>query len=118
MWDSSRRPSTSSACGGALYEKLEQAKDRESRALDESFTTLNLDFKCDDKTPRQESVHSLSPGEGFEMQDTTGGHSQSGTPISKKHGVVTRAVKATEVESSDSEGDAFVSREAVPLVKI
>ncbi|OAL54335.1 hypothetical protein IQ07DRAFT_595859 [Pyrenochaeta sp. DS3sAY3a] len=118
MWDSNRRPSNSSASGDALYEKLEQAEEREARAINESFTTLNLDFKCDDKPPRRASVHSLSPAEGFEMQDTTGGHSQSGTPMSKKHGAVTRAVKATEVESSDSEDDVLLSKEAVPLVKI
>lgn len=80
--------------------------------------TLNLDFTYDDKIERRESLRSHPPTPGFEMQDTIGGHSQPGTP-SKKLGGGEKGVKAKEVvESNDSEEDVFVSREAMPLVKI
>lgn len=118
MWDSTRRLSNASSCRGGLYEKLEHAKGAEERGLNESFTTLNLEFNCDDKNDCPESLQSLSLTEGFEMQDTTGGHCEIEVPT-KRTRVITRAVHATEViNSSDSEEDTFVSREARPLVKI
>lgn len=80
--------------------------------------TLNLDFKYDDQDGCPESLRSLSLTEGFEEQDTIGGHSQPATP-NKEHRIITGAVHAMElVDGSDSEEDAFVSREATLLVKI
>lgn len=119
MWDSTRRLSTSSSHRHeGLYEKLEQIKGSEETERNESFTTLNLDFTFDDKKEHSDSPKTLSLAEGFEMQDTMGGHSQDTTPA-KKGKVIERAIKATELsDSSESEEDVFVSREAKPLVKV
>ena len=118
MWDSTRRLSNSSSCRDGLYEKLEQIQDSEENNRNESFTTLNLEFTFEDKKDSSESPKTLSLTEGFEMQDTMGGHSQVTTPT-KNDRVIERAIKATQLsDSSDSEEDVFVSRESRPLVKV
>ncbi|CAO2654792.1 Nn.00g115250.m01.CDS01 [Neocucurbitaria sp. VM-36] len=118
MWESTRRLSNSSSCHDGLYEKLEQIKDSNEKDRNESFTTLNLDFTFEDKKDHSESPKTLSLREGFEMQDTMGGHSQGTTPT-KKDKIIERAIKATELsDSSDSDEDIFVSRESKPLVGV
>ncbi|KAJ4368218.1 hypothetical protein N0V83_006574 [Neocucurbitaria cava] len=118
MWDSTRRLSNSSSSHDGLYEKLSQIKSSDENDRNESFTTLHLDFTFEDKKDPSKSPETLSLTEGFEMQDTMGGHSQVTTP-NKKDKIIQRAIKATELsDSSDSEGDVFVSRESKPLVRV
>jgi len=96
-----------------LSEKLEGVKD-------ESFMTLNLEFDWEDnnndgKKTSCESLRTLDLSEeGFEMQDTVGGHKEEmvKTPRNK---VIERATSLAE--SSDSEVDSFVVAESSPLVR-
>ncbi|KAF1846700.1 uncharacterized protein K460DRAFT_406892 [Cucurbitaria berberidis CBS 394.84] len=122
MWDSTRRLSNSSSCHSGLYEKIEEIKGLdEDKDTSESFTTLNLEFHFEEKKDRSsESPKTLSFTEGFEEQDTMGGHSQVTTPSKKDKKVIERAIKVTDLsDSSDSsDEDVFVSREMKPLVKI
>ncbi|KAH7398306.1 hypothetical protein BKA66DRAFT_199599 [Pyrenochaeta sp. MPI-SDFR-AT-0127] len=119
MRENSRRLSKSSSCHDDLYADLEEAKGNESeKGPSDSFMTLNLEFDFEEKKSRSDSPRMLSLTDGFEMQDTKGGHSEVTTP-SKKDRLIERAIKTTALgDSSDSEDDTFVSRETKPLVNV
>ena len=125
MWEKedadseARNRNSGSSCvtgEAGLSEKL--ALDRGVK--DESFMTLNLEFDWEDnnnndKKTSCESLRTLDlTEEGFEMQDTVGGHKEEmvKTPRNK---VIERATSLAE--SSDSEVDSFVVEESSPLVR-
>lgn len=128
MWENTKRMSSSSSnTGDGLYEKLERVKreEKEGKDLNESFPTLNLDFDWQDQKASSESPQTLSLTEGFEMQDTIGGHCENTSPVVsktsplQKNPVIQRAVTSTSLaESSASSEDEFVVAENSPLVKI
>ena len=84
--------------------------------------TLNLDFPWEDKRG-SESPRTLSLSDGFEMQDTVGGHG-SGTGMGMmKNLVVRRAVEEVGLGNSDGDSEveeegAFVAREDTRLVGV
>ncbi|KAF2829440.1 hypothetical protein CC86DRAFT_454050 [Ophiobolus disseminans] len=102
MWDRPERNSIDTD-GGEVYEDLE----REHKGLDESFMTLNLEFDFEGKKTESSSLQTLNLSEGFEMQDTVGGHVDDAVrtpPSMKRNKVIERAITSTSVAGSDSEG--------------
>lgn len=94
----------------------------DNKPRDASFMTLNLDFEFEDQKDKERldsaspRTLSLTSGEGFEMQDTIGGHSDhKTTPIVRNEKVVS-AIKGTAVESSDEDEDPLVAMEGKPFV--
>lgn len=118
MRENSRTLSKSSSCNDDLFEELQQAKSDESETgPSESFMTLNLEFDFEEKKGRSDSPRTLSLTDGFEMQDTKGGHLEVTTPI-QNNSVIEHAIKTTELgDSSDSEDDPCISRETKHLVE-
>jgi hypothetical protein len=114
MWENTEKlsihtsRSSSTTSHADMCEKLARAGDhpprnQESKGLNESFRTLNLEFDWEDKTV---SPRTISLSEGFEVADTTGGaHVQ---PVRVRSKVVARVVAATcmaDSSGSDSDGD-------------
>lgn len=115
MWSSAAAETDGASCHSDAPDGVTGFVEKD---MNESFMTLNLDFDWEEKKSRADSPRNLSIHEGFEMQDTTGGASQTVTPL-KTNQRIERAVKATALgDSSDSEEDTFVSRETKPLVSV
>jgi hypothetical protein len=118
-------PSASVSIAGNDDSLYETPPPRMQKGLSESLTALNLDFDWSSNKTSSEaaSLRTINLSEGFEMQDTMGGHSsQTSSPaaalktLASKQRIKRAITTVSFAESSDSEVDSLVVQESSPLV--